>query len=462
MTTENTIPEKFSSIMIDFVNDLNRTFPEYKSKWWVYSEDTTPEGWVDLYNYCLTIYPERFFDILYQNEELFSSTSMHNTNFLPNVEFKLLFTTEGVSENTKTVLWKYLQLILFTVIGNVKDKQAFGDATNLFEGVNEEELQSKLTEAMGSLGDFFKNMESTSSSTDTDADDEDLSDENIKKAQDAMNDLFEKMGTAMNGDGDGDGDDNNDKNGENTSEKQENSNSSNGYQNSMPNPDDLHNHLRGLFGGKLGSLAQELVDELGGDIESTLGINANDFGENAAPTDILKKLMRNPDKIMKLVQKVQGKFQDKMNSGDLSQEDLMKDAGDMLRKMKEMGGGSNQMHEMFQNLAKTMGGSGGFGKNMKMDTGKLDRMMKTQDTKDRMRAKLEKRKQEQTFKLENNNTTNQLVYRPDGAEKAEKTTITEAQLEELSKDFASLETDKQNQNKPSTKKKSSKKKKKAK
>ena len=116
MTTENTIPEKFSSIMSDFVNDLNRTFPEYKSKWWVYSEDTSPEGWVDLYNYCLTIYPERFFDILYQNEELFSSTSMHNTNFLPNVEFKLLFTTEGVSENTKTVLWKYLQLILFTVL----------------------------------------------------------------------------------------------------------------------------------------------------------------------------------------------------------------------------------------------------------------------------------------------------------------------------------------------------------
>lgn len=454
MTTTNAIPEKFSSIMIDFVNDLNRTFPEYKSKWWVYSEDTTPDGWVDLYNYCLTIYPERFFDILYQNEELFSSTNMHNTNFLPNVDFKLLFTTEGVSENTKNVLWKYLQLILFTVIGNVKDKQEFGDASNLFEGIDEEELQSKLTEAMGSLGDFFKNMESSS----TDADDEDLSDENIKKAQDAMNDLFEKMGTAMNGD-DNENDDNN-KNGENATENQD-TNSSNGYQNSMPNPDDLHNHLRGLFGGKLGSLAQELVDELGGDIESTLGINANDFGENAAPTDILKKLMRNPDKIMKLVQKVQGKFQDKMNSGDLSQEDLMKDAGEMLRKMKEMGGGSKQMHEMFQNLAKTMGGSGGFGKNMKMDTGKLDRMMKSQETKDRMRAKLEKRRQEQTFQLESNSTNNQLVYRPDGVEKAEKTKISEAQLEELSKDFASMET-KQNKKQPSTKKKSSKKKNKAK
>ena len=97
-----------------------------------------------------------------------------------------------------------------------------------------------------------------------------------------------------------------------------------------------------------------------------------------------------------------------------------------------------------------------------MDTGKLDRMMKTQDTKDRMRAKLEKRKQEQSFKLENNNTTNQLVYRPDGVEKAEKTTITEAQLEELSKDFASMETDKQNKKQTNKKKKSSKKKNKAK
>jgi hypothetical protein len=60
--------------MIDFINDLNHTFPEYKSLWWVYSEDTTKEGWVDLYNYCLTVYPERFFDnllfILYFNEFL--------------------------------------------------------------------------------------------------------------------------------------------------------------------------------------------------------------------------------------------------------------------------------------------------------------------------------------------------------------------------------------------------------
>lgn len=114
-----------------------------------------------------------------------------------------------------------------------------------------------------------------------------------------------------------------------------------------------------------------------------------------------------------------------MSSGDLSQEDLMKEAGDMLQKMKEMGGNSKQMHEMFQNMAKNMGG---MGKNMKMDTGKLDRMMKSQETKDRIRAKLEKKK-EAKYTLEQQQGG--YVYRPENAEKAEKTIMTDEQIDKL-------------------------------
>ena len=32
----------------------------------------------------------------------------------------------------------------------------------------------------------------------------------------------------------------------------------------MPNADDLHEHLKGLFDGKTGKLAKELADELSG------------------------------------------------------------------------------------------------------------------------------------------------------------------------------------------------------
>jgi len=411
------LPEKFSSIMIDFIKDLDTTFPEYKSSWWVYSEETSEEGWKDLYKYCLNIYPERFFDILYQNEELFKETNMDNTMFLPRVDFKKLYYAEGISKSTQESIWKYLQLVLFTIIGSVKDKTEFGNAMNMFEGVDETELQEKLTEAMSGLGDFFQDMEKNLSGN------MDENTDNTENGENMMDEMFEHLEKAK----------------EEFEKHMENEEpaSSSGMPNfgDMPNADDLHSHLKGLFGGKLGSLAKELMEELTDDIQETLGIDPNDFNEKSNPTDVFKKLMRQPDKFMKLVQKIQGKFQEKMNSGDLSQEDLMKEASDMLQKMKEMGGNSKQMQEMFQNMAKNMGGMGGMGKNMKMDTAKLDRMFKSQETKDRLRAKAQKHREDK-FKLEQDQ--GKLVYRPNDAEKQEKSLMTDEQIAKIAEEIGEV------------------------
>jgi len=368
--------------MMDFVKDLKHTFPEYSSVMWVYGENTTEEGWKDLYKYCLKVYPERFFDILYKNDQIFKEDNYDNTLFLPNLDFKLLYFCSGVTASTQESIWKYLQLVLFTIIGSVQDKTQFGKSMNIFEGVDETELQEKMTEALSDLSLFFQKME----------------DEN-KEEDDEWEDVVEPA-----------------------DKKQE----------EMPNPEDLHNHLKGLFGGKLGSLAKELMEELTDDIKNTLGRDAGDFDQKSKPMDVFKKLMRHPDKFMKLVQKIQGKFQEKMSSGDLSQEDLMKEAGEMLQKMKEMGGNSKQMHEMFQNMAKTMGGNG---KNMKMDTGKLDRMMKSQTTRERMRANLEKRKAA-NYTLEEKNGG--LLYRPQDGEKSEKSMMTDEQIEKIASSIGSV------------------------
>ena len=403
------LPEKFSSIMIDFIKDLDTTFPEYKSSWWVYSEETSEEGWKDLYKYCLNIYPERFFDILYQNEELFKETNMDNTMFLPRVDFKKLYYAEGISKKTQESIWKYLQLILFTIIGSVKDKTEFGNTMNMFEGVDETELQEKLTEAMSGLGDFFQDMEKNLGENMENMENM----ENTEQGEKMMDGMFENLEKAK----------------EEFQKNMETDGSG------MPNAEDLHNHLKGLFGGKLGSLAKELMEELTEDIQQTLGINPNEFNENSKPTDVFKKLMRQPDKFMKLVQKIQGKFQEKMNSGDLSQEDLMKEASDMLQKMKEMGGNSKQMQEMFQNMAKSMGGMGGMGKNMKMDTTKLDRMFKTQETKDRLRAKAQKHREDK-YKLEQEQ--GKLVYRPNDGEKQEKSLMTDEQIAKIAEEIGDV------------------------
>lgn len=435
------LPENFVSVMKDFTSDLRTTFPEHGHIWWIYGEETSDAGWKDLYDYCLKVYPERFFDILYQNEDIFKEESEANVDFIPRVNFKKLYYGEGVSEQTQQTIWKYLQLILFMVIGNVKDKSEFGSTMNLFEGIDETELQEKMTEAMSGLGDFFKNIEKNIDKEDNHDGDDDVKEQGEKMFNKIFEE-FEKHGGKM----------------PDMSEMPEMPEMPN--MGSMPNPEDLHSHLKGLFGGKLGSLAQELMEELTEDLKESLGIDPNELEQSSNPTDVLKKLMRHPDKLMKLVKKIQNKFQDKMNSGDLSQEDIMKEAGDMLRKMKEMGGNSKQMNEMFRNMAESMGGS--MGKNMKVDTNRLDRMMKMQDTKDRLRAKVEKRRQEKEndqYTLEQTQNPNQYVYRPTDGEKAEKTVLTDEQIQKIADDIGDVNVEtkvNKNKNKNKNKKKTKK------
>ena len=353
------IPEKFPEVIRDFLADLTIAFPEYVSLWEPLQNpdyDIRP-----LYEYCLTVYPERFFDILYQNVEMLESES--NMRFLPNVDFRMLLTAPGISENTKQAIWKYLQLILVTIMGNVKSAASFGDTAGLFEGIEEEELQKKLGDTIEGLADFFKGLS------------KDGSTEGVEKA-------FEEMFAA--------------KEGEPTNEA--------GEDGAMPNADDLHNHLKSLFDGKIGTLAKELAEEMSGDVMSMF----NEGDEAKDTNDVLKKMMRNPKKIMDIVKKIGTKLDDKMKSGSISQEELMKEAGEMMSKMKG-GAGGKEFQDMMKNMMKTMGG----GKGM-FDMNKMSSMMGQSATKDRMRAKMEERKaqaQTQTNYTLESKAPNEFVFK---------------------------------------------------
>jgi hypothetical protein len=442
---ERTYPEKFPSLILDFTSALSLTFPEFKSLWSGYNAQTNETEWKHLYLHCLVVYPERFFDILYQNEDMFDPKKKYNLQFLPGVDFYRLYHCNGVTEKTRESLWKYIQLILFTIVGTLKDKAEFGDTMNLFEGIDETELQEKLASAMGNIGDFFKEggdmkdkMQNTfetfaNTFTQSTEDDDDV---DMDGAEKEMEDIFEKMGSMFDM-------------------------SSNEVphfdQNDMPDADNINDHLKGLFGGKLGGLAKELMEELSEDIQESFGIDANNINENADPKEVFKNLIRHPDKFLKIVQKINTKFQDKMKAGDLSQEDIMREAGDMLKKMKEMGGNSKEMKEMFQNMASAMGG----GKNTRVDTNAIDRMMKMQSTKERLRAKLDKKK-EANFVLETTNDPNRFVYKQleGGGEvqlrsgiKPVTETTTNAELDELVAKIENTNSKKSNKKKNKNKKK---------
>jgi hypothetical protein len=345
--------DNFKTIIHDFTMDLSTTFPEF-SHFWSKWTDTTPEEYRTLFAYCLTVFPERFFDIMYQNADIFVLNSEVNTTFLPDVNFKILFNCEGVSDNTKKTIWKYLQLLLFNTIGSIDDKSKFGDAASIFDGIDESVLQDKLKETMEGLGDFFKDMG--------------------KKPEHGVE--------------------------PNTEDDVNRHEFTFDPKDGIPNMEDIHEHLKGVFDGKIGKLAKELAEEISGEFGDLVG-------ETTGTTqDVLTNLMKNPKKMMGLVKKVGDRLTEKMDSGDISKDEIMKEAVDIMAKMKEMGGG-DKLNDLFKQFA---------GKNMKVDANAMERMTKKEAIKDRMRKKMEANKNAHcTFERVSAETEN-YVYRVPGGE----------------------------------------------
>lgn len=358
------VPENFRQIITDFTNDLTTTFSEYSFLWSKWTKpQTSDQEFQQLFEFCVTTYPERFFDILYQNEDIFKKDAEVeiNTTFLPNVEFKLLFHCQGVSENTRKTIWKYLQLITMTVLSAVKDKSNFGSTADMFNGMDETELHEKLNEVMGGIGDFFSNMAQEQEGNESGAD----------ASTSASDGSAGPNANPFAGSG-------------------------------LPNADEIHGHLKGLFDGKIGTLAKELAEEIGNDFADIMGgggADGTDGGAGPKSTkEMLQKLMMNPGKMTDLVKTVSDKLDKKMKSGEISQEEMMKEATDIINKMKEMSGGNaEQFSEMFKTMAKGMGMS--IPKNAKIDMNAMERMTAAQSTRDKLRQRMEQKKAMQADKV---------------------------------------------------------------
>jgi hypothetical protein len=277
---KNNIKDDFKKIIVDFCNDILTTFPELNDN---LNEDIKMalDGSIEsidaLYSHCKQVYPERFFDILYQNQDIFdkSKSSEINTEFLPGVEFKSLW-YDDISDNTRATIWKYLQLILFTVIGDMTDSNGFGDTAKLFEAINENEFKSKLEETIEGMKGFF-----------------DASGVNVDDP------------SGINLDG-------------------------------LPSAEQMHSHISGMMEGKIGRLAREIAEEtaaeLNIDMEST---------NNATAGEMFQKLFKNPGKLMNLAQSVGNKLDKKIKSGELKESELFEEANELLQKMKSMPGMGN-------------------------------------------------------------------------------------------------------------------------
>lgn len=345
-------PKNFESIIGDFTRDLTTVFPEYAHLWKDLTEGSS-NTLETLHTYCLGIYPERFFDIMYSNADIFAPDSKINVAFLPGVDFRILYNCDGVSENTRNSIWKYLQLLLFTLMGSMKDAKNFGNSANIFEAMDEEELHSKMNETMSGIAEFFGKMESNADAGESEGNTAGASEGNTEGAHNSSKDFFANM----------------------------------------PNPDELHEHMKSLLEGKLGKLAKEFTDEFTSEIE---GIFSDGDMQNAKSSkDILMQIIKNPQKMIVIFKRLAAKLQDKMKNGEISQEEMMTEMSGIMEKMKGMGGGKGDLAEMMKSmkdlpfmkmLEKTLGG--------KMDMNAMNRMTQQTATKERMLKKMEQRQQQ--------------------------------------------------------------------
>jgi hypothetical protein len=332
------IMKDFKKVIVDMTRDILTTFPEMTilntdlKNVCENTDDADETSLKVVFEHCKKVYPDKFFNILYQNESIFEDAA--DSEFLPGIAFNHLWQDALLSDSSRQVIWKYLQLLLFTIISTIKDKESFGDSAKLFESMNEDDLKTKLEETMAQMQDIFNTHKKENGSTEGESEDINLED--------------------------------------------------------MPNPQDIHDHVSGMLDGKLGKLAKEIAEETA--LDMNMDMNSSD-----SVNDVFKNLMKNPTKLMGIVKNVGNKLDAKMKSGDIKESELLKEASDIMEKMKNIPGMGN-IQSMMEKMGMPMGGAAGGGKgkvNVNAFQDFMKKNMKAEKQKESMKAKLAARQQAQ-------------------------------------------------------------------
>lgn len=334
--TKIEITEDFVKVVCDLTEDLMTTFPDILEKTEnpireiakaIKEENDRVNELIEIvYLHCRNSFPKYFFDILYENNDIFVNNE--ELYLLPNINFVELWKSD-ITDTTRATIWKYLQLILFTVVSDVNTGESFGDTAKLFEAINTDEFKQKIEASLEEMEAVFK-----------------------QKREDV----------------------------EEGDEGEENS-----IPMDLPNADQLHDHINKMMGGKIGCLAKEIAEETAGELDI-------DMEDASSVNDVFNKLFKNPSKLMNLVKNVGTKLDSRIKSGEVKETELLQEASEFVANMKNMPGMGN-LESLFSKM-----GVPGMGGGAKMDIGamgrKMEQNLKNAKMKERMRNKLEKKKNE--------------------------------------------------------------------
>jgi len=315
-----TPPQEFSGVVSDFIKDIRTTFPEYSpiiSKWWT---SGTEDEVSNVFAHCLRAYPPHFMDIINKNTDLF--TGEGDTEFLPGLSFRHIWASD-LSDHTRDVIWKYMQLILFSVIGRITNSSDLGDTAQLMESLNSDELHEKLNSVVDDMKHIFSSENDAGASASAST-------------------------SAAAGDS------------------------------AMPDPKDIHEHINKMMKGKLGKLALEFAEE------TAQELNLSD--ENLSGGDVLNSFMKDPSKLTGMVSKVGKKLDEKIKTGELTESELMAEGMEIMNNMKDMPG-MKDMAKMFGKMGfPGMDGKHGKINTKAMES-QMGKNMKMAQMKERMKQK---------------------------------------------------------------------------
>ena len=347
MSEDCLIPDEFIKVIKDLVSDLKITFPEYNTfidKWWkskdyfnyideeeerikAYEKSVKSSSKL-LFEFSKKKLPPRFFDILYQNEDIFKEESEIDTEFLPQIHFKNLWQSD-ISSKTKETIWKYLQLILFSVVGSLDNKDAFGDTAKMFEAINEDEFKNKLQETLSQIQGLF-----------------DMSGGNIPT------NLDEGLNP-----------------------------------NDLPDAEKINEHITGMLDGKIGQLAREIAEDTAANLNMDFE-NTTDMKDIF--TKLMKNPTKLMDLVKTVGNKLDTKLKSgELKESEMIQEatEIM----NKMKNMPGMGNIQSMLNKMGMGAMSGMGGMGGMGG--KLNTGamesQLNNRLKLAKTKERIRKKAE-------------------------------------------------------------------------
>lgn len=337
--------------------ELCNTFPEFKHKieYWANLPTDADEWTSTVIPHCIREFPPMFFEIVFRSDGLFDPVTetkdlKQPLHVLPGIDFRELYHAEQVGEDIQESIWDYMHAILFEIIPLVQDKTQFGDAAQLFESMPDGEIQERIQRAFENNPFLQKEHGANEAAAEHAAEAAETKDNDAAETKD--NDAAE------------------------TKDKDAAEDRAGKFKQT----------LEKLMGSKLGQLSQTLLDELKPELKEMFP----DIDMETQGSEALKRLIKTPTKMLKLVYMAKQKMEAKINRGEINKEELMEDMAEIMK--------DKHLKKEMEDMMKNMGGAGGF------NHPAVKTELAKNAQKNRMRQKLDLQKQNAFFNTDDDAT----------------------------------------------------------